>query len=577
MITHISIENFKGIRERVELELKPITLLFGPNSAGKSAILHALLYAQEIFERHNLDADTTAAGGPFIDLGGFKNMVHGHDLNQPITLGFRFSLDEDEFQPYKHDVGAFADLLECADLLDCDDEALSELISRPSSAGMFVKIRWSKDSGRPFVQSCRFELDSQDFAEIIHDLASDQTSLRLPRLDHPLLDRPDRDETDSESLVKEQSPDCMGKWPSRRQCSILHSTLEEVSCCFQSTSREGITEFSLAKQTDALLDGGASVRFELTRLPRAPATDESYRRTRTGVAVVGLPPGLRMHVAREVATFLDSIIANILQTLRKRLDDFRYLGPVREIPTRNATPPTSPDPGRWSTGLGAWDHLQKCPEEFVRLVSDWLSSPARLNAGVQLVREAWISSDEAQRIVAEHFGGRRKQKAPEEIQRRLKESPPERRLFLVPRGSQTRHSLHDVGIGISQLVPVVVTALDKQARLAAIEEPGYHLHPRVSAEIGDLLIEAASGGGRLLLVETHREHLLLRLLRRIRETAECDRIDGTLALHPEQLAVFYIQKQNEAVHVRPLRATHEGDFAGPWPEGFFDERAKELF
>ena len=57
MITGISIENFKGIRERVELELKPLTLLFGPNSAGKSTILHALHYAREIFERHNLDAD----------------------------------------------------------------------------------------------------------------------------------------------------------------------------------------------------------------------------------------------------------------------------------------------------------------------------------------------------------------------------------------------------------------------------------------------------------------------------------------------------------------------------------------
>ena len=91
MITNISIENFKGIGQRVTIPLKPITLLFGPNSAGKSTILHAIHFAREIFERHNLDADTTLAGGEFVDLGGFRNLVHNHDVNKPVIL--RFDLD----------------------------------------------------------------------------------------------------------------------------------------------------------------------------------------------------------------------------------------------------------------------------------------------------------------------------------------------------------------------------------------------------------------------------------------------------------------------------------------------------
>ena len=49
MITGIAIENFKGVGERVELELAPITLLFGANSAGKSTVLHALHYAGRDF------------------------------------------------------------------------------------------------------------------------------------------------------------------------------------------------------------------------------------------------------------------------------------------------------------------------------------------------------------------------------------------------------------------------------------------------------------------------------------------------------------------------------------------------
>ena len=62
-LTRIEIENFKGIGDRQMVELRPITLLFGPNSAGKSTILQALHYLREILERGNIDPDVTIAGG----------------------------------------------------------------------------------------------------------------------------------------------------------------------------------------------------------------------------------------------------------------------------------------------------------------------------------------------------------------------------------------------------------------------------------------------------------------------------------------------------------------------------------
>lgn len=74
-LTRIEIENFKGIGSRQKIDLRPITLLFGPNSAGKSTILQALHYLREILERGNVDPDRTIAGG-LIDLGGFATLVH---------------------------------------------------------------------------------------------------------------------------------------------------------------------------------------------------------------------------------------------------------------------------------------------------------------------------------------------------------------------------------------------------------------------------------------------------------------------------------------------------------------------
>src|ERR1700677_4644578 len=84
-LSRIEIENFKGIGTAQVIDLKPITLLFGPNSAGKSTILQSLHYLREILERQNVDPDQTIAGG-LIDLGGFETLVHGHDLSRTITI-----------------------------------------------------------------------------------------------------------------------------------------------------------------------------------------------------------------------------------------------------------------------------------------------------------------------------------------------------------------------------------------------------------------------------------------------------------------------------------------------------------
>src|SRR6185369_16471178 len=91
IIKALTIENFKGIREPVRVEFKPITLLFGPNSAGKSTIVQALHYAREILERNNVDADQVVGADEAFDLGGFKNVVHKHDTNLSVRLKFELN------------------------------------------------------------------------------------------------------------------------------------------------------------------------------------------------------------------------------------------------------------------------------------------------------------------------------------------------------------------------------------------------------------------------------------------------------------------------------------------------------
>ena len=75
LITAVEIENFKGIGPPVRIDLRPITLLFGRNSAGKSTVIQALCYAHEILCHGNVDAVKTEIGGDQIDVGGFRNFV----------------------------------------------------------------------------------------------------------------------------------------------------------------------------------------------------------------------------------------------------------------------------------------------------------------------------------------------------------------------------------------------------------------------------------------------------------------------------------------------------------------------
>jgi len=124
-----------------------------------------------------------------------------------------------------------------------------------------------------------------------------------------------------------------------------------------------------------------------------------------------------------------------------------------------------------------------------------------------------------------------------------------------------------VGYGIGQVLPIVVQSLLARDAMILIEQPEVHLHPRLQSAIGDLLIETVTGGRAQVLVETHSEHLVLRLLRRVREGI----------LHPDDLAILYVDLDEQgAAFVRRLDVDDQGDLVDGWPGGFFDERLAEV-
>jgi hypothetical protein len=133
----------------------------------------------------------------------------------------------------------------------------------------------------------------------------------------------------------------------------------------------------------------------------------------------------------------------------------------------------------------------------------------------------------------------------------------------------------DVGSGLSYLFPIL-TSLSHSER-SFVEQPELHLHPAAQCEMGDVFI-AAFNQGSFSVIESHSEHLLLRILRRVRETSKRLRIPKELQLKPEDVAIYYFQPNALGqTAVRRIRVDQQGELLDYWPGGFFSERDAELF
>lgn len=133
----------------------------------------------------------------------------------------------------------------------------------------------------------------------------------------------------------------------------------------------------------------------------------------------------------------------------------------------------------------------------------------------------------------------------------------------------------DVGSGFSYILPIL-TALWRSG-LCFIEQPELHLHPKLQCEIGDVFIESINQRSSVV-IETHSEHILLRILRRIREAAKEQGLPSGSIIRPEDIKIYYFEPNSDGgTDVRCIRVDRRGDLLDLWPGGFFSERELELF
>ncbi|WP_373212754.1 DUF3696 domain-containing protein [Ruminococcus sp. 5_1_39BFAA] len=95
MLSHLSIKNFKGWKDTGDIELAPITVLFGSNSSGKSSIGQFLVMLKQTVQQSDRKTVLMLSGDKAsVNLGTPSDIFHNHDMQEKIKFEYDWSLDK---------------------------------------------------------------------------------------------------------------------------------------------------------------------------------------------------------------------------------------------------------------------------------------------------------------------------------------------------------------------------------------------------------------------------------------------------------------------------------------------------
>lgn len=589
LVEELTLGNFKCFSASQKLPLRPITLLYGPNGAGKSTVIQALKWLPEL------------SNGTWRE--SFGRLVRDYDLKSNLTFGAKISLASDLKAPDDSDpfllklrdwitskVSTFAfeaeltgnnplSSLPLADSRSLQDWARPPLISKSNLWVNDVPLLDLKLwFGRPGIATTFFEQRSWLRVEKFNG-SHPLVPLLLPLAKELALFRI-RSRIDPTGLVGEG--DALAADP-------LFRTLEE-----------GLLDFELEsikprELLGALEELDEKILFDAYKIPIRAELDERDRDV-TYISVDHaasfsikspyldmLPKGLSgaaliEEIILDQLRLLVALVVNFLADLDELTGGFSspffdvvHLGALRSIPSSQfvLTDPEelfkcAPDwhlPARLRGALGL-----HATERQIRRVNAWLESLERLDTAYKFL---------VSRVTVEESTDGKPPTATQHL--RFKGILDRRRNVVVP--------LSETGTGFSQLLPIILAAFSGNGELVAVQQPELHLHPALQSELGDLFIAQALGercddtkwnGTNQFVLETHSEHLLLRIMRRIRETSRGTLPNHIPPVHPDDVSLLYIDNVGETTVVRPMPLSKDGQLLYDWPGGFFEEGLREV-
>lgn len=520
MIDAIRLENFKAVGTPQTVTIRPLTLIFGANNSGKSSILQAVLLLKQTLEEADSPRTTLLARGNLVDLHSLRMLRH-RPAPQDATVGIAIRLSGQ----LPHQTGRAN--------VPGIPPAPNTGLPNPWLSFQFAEHRQDD----VLLEEC--VLGTADWANYLAKFAN----LALRGMGR----------TTSPRLAAKLSS---GRW---MQLSQINPEHDAVAVAWQRfvTAREAYSDAASGawKDRGEKQSGSFHYAFSTDVAPRllnltfAEFLQAIVHQQSDPIQLNHFFPLSTGGMGKPTPSFSDPLSAlgafglleptALLSRVAHRLKEMltsktEYTGP-RRIASERYHVYSGSRPGRVGpAGLRTADLLFTEPEVLDR-VNSWLT----------------------------HFG----LGAHIEVHR-LDDGKTSSAFFLelVYPATGVRVQLPDMGSGLRQTLPVIVQVLASERKLLMIEEPESHLHPRLQGQLGDLFAESVYERQNQLIIETHSEHLVLRIQRLVRKGV----------LPADAVAIFFVGPSPDGALLQPLRLDGDGDFIDEWPEGFLPERLAEL-
>ncbi|WP_207063402.1 AAA family ATPase [Motiliproteus sp. SC1-56] len=569
-ITSLSLTNFRSFRSTETIPFAPVTLLFGPNSVGKSTVLMALFYIQQILGKGHCDPVRIDALGDR-DIGGFGSLVNGKDLKKSIVLKVEFEVGRSigiEYETFADwDVGSLKLLMP-----DVADDT--------RKIGVELEVGWSSVLNKAYVKRYSVWLNGEFAGQVESDDGLKQTAITAINFGHPLLKPTDHDDWVERSfegglpihpsqLSQEQREEDDYEDDEDGYYTEFHSELSGMSAGLHKAPVAVNAEYACKPIGVGTFAGAVPYLGQLlfTNIdePGQSITEDDY---------------LNYLIVHRVLT---QTFVSPLDKLLTLLEKSVCIGPLRTIPSANFVPNPHPEQAGWIDGTAAWDLLHQCDSKLNDPVNHWLSAKDCFDSGYGLASVVGKTYLETKSGKSNDLDRMRTQLT--EMIRRAESDKEfddvryQQGIVLYDLKNHITLAPNQVGSGISQIVPVVTAAHHVTNGIVAVEQPELHIHPKFQVEVGDLFTQLDVSPSRrpTFLIETHSEHLVLRLLRRIRNTYSGEAEGDFKPVRVEDVSVLYLSNEEGEVKVHRCPISTDGDFEYDWPNGFFVEREEEIF
>jgi predicted ATPase len=481
MLEKIHLEHFKAFNILDSLDIKPITILCGTNSCGKSTILQSILLAKQTVESRQL-GQRLQLNGRFVRLGTFENVIFEKKPENEIVLGFSFC---------------------------CKKDSVRDL---PTPLRLTFPLRFILEH---FFSEKHLKIDSAEFA-FYYRFTFKLAERRSPRTHlKPIII------TDIQLKAETRlSKDEIIEGP-----NICLSLIEK--------DKYRMTWANTRNKEDKSGNKIVKVAFG-NILPNSIFLTDVPRKKRY------------IHGPSFDVFIFSEFLENIFST-------YRYIGPLREEPSRRYIY----EDEVLEIGVKGENAAYICLSDYDNKLKDcYLYSGKKdtfdkctetIKLGDALT--AWLETMSIKGFIP---------------------IPSNEIVYLNLKSTSSKDTvvnIADVGFGVSQILPILLEGLRMpKGNTLMLEQPEIHLHPNLQMQMADYFISLALSQKRVI-VETHSDHIVNRLVRRIVE-------DKKFNLNDLIRMYFIIPTPTGSVY-EPVTIDPERGIVN-WPHDFFDQTASEL-